>query len=325
MTAHGSHPPGGIKGPETAGPKTAEAPDLSVAIGPLRLSNPVLLASGTCGYGAELNDLLDLKALGGIVVKGISLHPRSGNPPPRLAETPCGLLNAIGLENVGIEVFLGQKLPWLKELKTRVIVNVLGDTVEDYAELARRLDGKDGIDAIEINISCPNVKAGGVAFGTDPGAAASVTCAVREATALPVIVKLSPNVTDVTAIARAVAEAGADALSLINTLLGMAIDLRIRRPALANVFGGLSGPAIKPVALRMVWQVVRAMELPVIGIGGITTAGDALEFLVAGATAVQVGTATLVRPSVSMEIIEGIRTYLADHHLTDTRELRCRV
>ena len=246
-----------------------KSPNLSIKIGSLILKNPVLLASGTCGYGAELNDLLDLEQLGGIIVKGISIKPRPGNPPPRLVETPCGLLNSIGLENIGIEVFLKDKLSWLRNVKTSLIVNILGNSVEEYAEIAKKLDRAEGIKAIEVNISCPNVKAGGIAFGTDPEAAANVTHAVKKATGLPVIIKLSPNVTDITEVAREVASAGADAISLINTLLGMAIDIKSRRPALANVFGGLSGPAIKPIALRMVWQVVRAVDIPVIGIGGI--------------------------------------------------------
>lgn len=296
--------------PEKAG---AIQPELAVDIGPLRLKNPVLLASGTCGYGAELNDLLDLNQLGGIIVKGLSLKPRPGNPPPRLVETPCGLLNSIGLENVGIEAFVRHKLPWLRELNTRVLVNILGDSVEEYAELARRLEVAKGVDAVEVNISCPNVRAGGVAFGADPEAAAAVTRAVRNATGLPVIMKLSPNVTDITEIARKVASAGADALSLINTLIGMSIDIHKRRPALANVFGGLSGPAIKPVALRMVWQVVRSVDLPVIGIGGIMSSEDALEFLIAGATAVQVGTATLIDPGAAQGILEGIARYMKAH------------
>ncbi|MEF3168560.1 MAG: dihydroorotate dehydrogenase [Deltaproteobacteria bacterium] len=287
-------------------------PDLSVAIGPLRLKNPVLLASGTCGYGTELADLVDLGALGGIVLKGISLRPRPGNPPPRIVETPSGLLNAIGLENVGVEAFLREKLPALKGLHTCIVANILGEGVEEYKELARILDSEGGVNAIEVNISCPNVKTGGSAFGTDPKAAAEVTQAVRESTGLPLIVKLSPNVTDITTIARSVEKAGADALSLVNTLLGMAIDIRRRRPALANIFGGLSGPAIRPVALRMVWQTVRAVEIPVIGIGGIGTAEDAIEFLMAGARAVQIGTATLVNPQASIQVVSGIERFMKE-------------
>ncbi len=296
--------------------------DVSTKIGRLELSNPVLLASGTCGYGAELADLLDLGAVGGIVVKGISLEPRMGNPPPRVIETPCGLLNAIGLENVGVEAFIQKKLPWLRKVDTRVIVNILGNSVSDYAQIAARLDGISGIDALEVNISCPNVKHGGVAFGTDAEAAAKVTRAVRAATALPVIVKLSPNVTDITVIARAVEDAGADAISLINTLLGMKIDIFRGVPFLANTFGGLSGPAIMPVALRMVWQTVRAVDIPVIGIGGITTWQHAVEFLMAGACAVEVGTATLVKPSASEEIAAGIRNFMQQQGIDRVSQLR---
>ncbi len=292
-------------------------PDLAVKTGPLNLKNPVLLASGTCGYGIELQGFVDLEKLGGIVVKGLSLEPRSGNPPPRLMETPCGLLNSIGLENVGVDRFISDKLPALSALDTAVIVNILGDSVRDYQELAGILDQVRGIDAIEVNISCPNVRAGGAAFGSDPDMASEVTAAVRKATSLPLIVKLSPNVTDITLIARAVEHAGADAISLINTLLGMSIDIKARRPVLANTFGGLSGPAIKPVALRMVWQAVRAVNIPVIGIGGIQNASDALEFLLAGAAAVQVGTATLVDPSVSVQILEGIRMYMKETGISD--------
>ncbi len=284
--------------------------DLRVRIGELHLRNPVLTASGTFGYGRELTAFVNPSRLGGIVVKGISLAPRPGNPPPRVVETACGMLNAIGLENVGVERFISDKLPFLRQTGTRVIVNILGDTVEEYGRLAGRLAGVEGIDALEVNISCPNVKKGGVAFGTVPETAAAVTRAVRAAADVPVIVKLSPNVTDIAVIARAVEAAGADAVSLINTLLGMAIDSRSRKPCLANVVGGLSGPAIKPVALRMVWQVARAVAIPVIGIGGIATAGDALEFLLAGATAVQVGTANFYRPRAGEEIIDGIRDFL---------------
>lgn len=284
--------------------------DLSVALGPLQLANPVLTASGTFGYAAEFVNLVSLAQLGGVVVKGISLAPRPGNPPPRIVETPCGMLNAIGLENVGVERFISTKMPFLRAHGCRVIVNILGDSIEDYAALAEKLTGVDGIDALEVNISCPNVKKGGVAFGTVPEMAATVTGAVKAATDLPVIVKLSPNVTDIVAMARSVEAAGADAISLINTLIGMAIDARTRRPKLANIIGGLSGPAIKPVALRMVWQVASAVKIPVVGIGGIGTAEDAIEFLLAGATAVQVGTANFYNPAASVQIIAGIEDYL---------------
>ena len=255
---------------------TNSTPDLHVQIGTLKLDNPVMTASGTFGYGAEFAGLLDLSRLGAIIVKGISLKPRAGNPPPRIVETACGMLNAIGLENVGLERFLVEKMPYLRQCGTRVIVNILGDTVAEYAQLAGRLAGVAGVDALEVNISCPNVDKGGVAFGAVPEMAAAVVRAVKEHAGQPVIVKLSPNVTDVALMARAVEDAGADAVSLINTLIGMAIDIHARRPKLANRTGGLSGPAVKPVALRMVWQVAQAVRIPVIGIGGIATAEDAL-------------------------------------------------
>lgn len=289
---------------------STSAPDLSVQLGPLALANPVLTASGTFGYGEEFAGLVRLERLGGLVTKGISLFPRAGNPPPRVVETACGMLNAIGLENVGLERFVHEKMDFLRRCGTRIIVNILGDSIEDYAGLAEGLSTVPGIDALEVNISCPNVKHGGVAFGTVPAMAAAVTRAVRGASGLPLIVKLTPNVTDIVTVAQAVAEAGADAVSLINTLLGMAIDSRSRRPRLGNVVGGLSGPAIKPVALRMVWQVARAVKVPVIGIGGIGSAEDAIEFLLAGATAVQVGTANFYHPGTTEEIIDGIAAYL---------------
>jgi len=296
-------------------------PNLKTVIGPLKLKNPVLLASGTCGYGGELADLLDLSQLGGIVVKGLSLEPREGNPPPRVWETPCGLLNSIGLENVGVEAFVRDKLPYLKQLDTAVIANILGNSVAEYAEVASRLSNTEGLDAIEVNISCPNVKEGGAAFGTDPKMASAVVEAVKKATHLPVICKLSPNVTDICTIAKAAESAGADAISLINTLIGMAIDIEQRRPALANVIGGLSGPAIRPVAVRMVYQAARAVQIPVIGIGGIVTGNDALEFLLAGAKAVQVGTATLIRPDAAISVIEGINNYMKRHDMENVEQL----
>ncbi len=304
--------------------KEKKEPDLKVKLGPLILKNPVLLASGTCGYGKELKDLIDLKRLGAIVVKGISLEPRKGNPPPRTHETPCGLLNAIGLENVGLEAFKNEKLPWLREHKLRTIVNILGNSVAEYQKMAEGLSGLEGVDAIEVNISCPNVKEGGVAFGTDPRAANEVTRAVKRACDLPVIVKLSPNVTDICEIARAVEDAGADCVSLINTILGMAIDIERRRPVLGNVFGGLSGPAIRPIAVRMVWQVARTVKIPVIGIGGISNFRDALEFLMAGASAVQVGTATLVDPGASEKILTGIVDFMVRNNYSSIGELKIR-
>lgn len=299
----------------------AASPDLRVDIGPLRLRNPVMTASGTFGYGEEFASLVNLNRLGAIIVKGISLEPRRGNPPPKIIETACGMLNAIGLENVGVDRFITEKLPFLRRLETPVIVNILGDSIEEYSRLADKLNYARGIAALEVNISCPNVKKGGVAFGTVPEMAAAVTRSVRQATGLPVIIKLSPNVTDIALIARAVEEAGADAISLINTLLGMAVDIRTRRPRLANIFGGLSGPAIKPVALRMVWQAARAVSIPVVGIGGITTVEDALEFLMAGATAVQVGTANFFRPTATEEIVAGLEEFLRQEDLSSVRQL----
>ena len=296
-------------------------PELEVNIGPLRLRNPVLTASGTFGYAREFENYLNLHRLGGVVVKGISLEPRAGNPPPRIVETSCGMLNAIGLENVGVQRFIDEKMPTLTGLDVPVIVNILGDSVEDYQRLAACLAPVAGIAALEVNISCPNVKKGGAAFGSDPDMAAAVTRAVKSESSVPVMVKLSPNVTDVTLIAQAVESAGADAVSLINTLIGMAVDLRSRRPKLANVIGGLSGPAIKPVALRMVYQVARAVDLPVIGIGGIDSAEDALEFMLAGATAVQVGTASFVNPRAAEEIVEGIADYVHEQRLGSITEL----
>ena len=295
--------------------------DLRVRLGNLQLRNPVMTASGTFGYGREFSQLVNLHRLGAVVVKGISLQPRPGNPPPRVVETACGMLNAIGLENVGVQGFLDRKMNFLRGMNSRVIVNILGDSVEEYGLLAEQLTGVEGIDALEVNISCPNVKKGGVAFGTVPEMAADVTRAVKERTDLPVIVKLSPNVTDITLMARAVEDGGADAISLINTLIGMAIDSRTRRPKLANVIGGLSGPAIKPVALRMVWQVARAVSIPVIGIGGITTADDALEFLLAGATAIQVGTANFFQPRAAETIVDGLRTYLNEQGEDSVRSI----
>jgi dihydroorotate dehydrogenase (NAD+) catalytic subunit len=295
--------------------------DLSVDIGGLRLQNPVMTASGTFGYGREFEELVDLNRLGAVVVKGLSLQPARGNPPPRIVETPCGMLNAIGLENVGLDAFIGEKLPYLKGLSVPVIANIYGKTVDEYVRLAERIDALEEVAAVEVNISCPNVKAGGVAFGVDPAAAREVITAVRRATTKPLIAKLSPNVTDITEIAREAEAAGADALSLINTLTGMAVDVDSRKPVLANITGGLSGPAVKPVALRMVWQTARAVGVPVIGIGGIMTARDALEFMIAGATAVQVGTANFVNPRATMEILDGIASYLIKYDIKKAQDL----
>ncbi|MFA6498973.1 MAG: dihydroorotate dehydrogenase [Desulfurivibrionaceae bacterium] len=296
-------------------------PDLRVTIGGLVFKNPVLTASGTFGYGKEFAPYVNLHHLGGVVVKGISLAPRRGNPPPRIVETAGGMLNAIGLENVGLDRFITEKMPYLRGIGTRVIVNILGDSLEEYQTLGQRLSEIEGISALEVNISCPNVKKGGVAFGTDPTMAEAVTRAVCAHSTLPVIVKLSPNVTDITQIARAVEAGGAQAVSLINTLMGMAIDVKSRKPRLANIVGGLSGPAIKPVALRMVWQVAQAVKIPVIGIGGITTTEDALEFLLAGATAIEVGTANFINPRASQEIVEGLARYVTDNRLNGISEV----
>ncbi|MDM8550185.1 dihydroorotate dehydrogenase [Desulfobacterales bacterium HSG2] len=294
---------------------------LQVDIGRIKLKNPVMTASGTFGYAREFEDLVDLNRLGAIIVKGLSLEPSKGNPPPRIVETPCGMLNAIGLENVGIEAFEKEKLPFLRGVSSPVLVNVYGKTVSEYAELAARIEDIEGIAGIEVNISCPNVKAGGVAFGVDPESAREVIRAVRKRTTRPLMVKLSPNVTDITEIARSAEDAGADSISLINTITGMAIDIETRRPRLANITGGLSGPAIRPVALRMVWQTAQSVKIPVIGIGGIMTASDALEFLIAGATAVQVGTANFVNPRATIEIIEGMEAFLTERKISGVTDI----
>jgi dihydroorotate dehydrogenase (NAD+) catalytic subunit len=269
-----------------------------------------MTASGTFGYGSEYSDFLDLDRLGAVVVKGTSLKPIPGNPPPRLVETPSGMINAIGLENPGVDVFLREKLPWLRKRDVPVVVNLFGNTVEDYAATAARLDGIDGVAALEVNVSCPNVKQGGMVFGTDPKATAAVIGAVRGATRLPLIAKLSPNVTDIGTIARAAVDAGSDAVSCINTVSAMAVDVFSGRPKLANVVGGLSGPAIKPVALRCTYQVVKAVDVPVIGIGGISNWMDAMEFMLIGASAVQVGTASFVQPDAVVKILDGIVDFL---------------
>ncbi|TGU72774.1 dihydroorotate dehydrogenase [Geomonas terrae] len=298
-----------------------QRPDMSVAIAGIEMRNPVMTASGTFGYGAEFADYLDLESIGAMITKGLSLKPKAGNPTPRIVETSGGMLNAIGLQNVGIDAFIEQKLPYLKNVNTPVIANLYGNTLEEYGEVASRLDGLAGVAGIEVNISCPNVKQGGIVFGTDPSAAQEVVSLVKKNTSKPLIVKLSPNVTDVVVMAKACADAGADALSLINTLTGMAIDLERRRPVLANVTGGLSGPAIKPVALRMVWQVAKAVSLPIIGIGGIMTGRDALEFMLAGATAVQVGTASFLDPSAAQRIAREMEEYLVEHGIASVRSL----
>jgi len=297
------------------------SPDLSIDFAGIKLKNPVLTASGTFGYGEEFAEFVDLNKLGGVIVKGISLKPIKGNPPPRIWETPSGMLNAIGLENPGVEVFLRDKLPYLRKFDTAVIVNMFGYSLEDYVSVAERLDGVTGISGIEVNISCPNVKAGGIVFGTNLTSAFELLSAVRKATKLPIIAKLSPNVTDITAFARAAQDAGCDGLSLINTLLGMAIDVRCRRPRLANITGGLSGPAIKPVAIRMVWQAARAVSLPIIGMGGIMTGEDAVEFMLAGASAVAVGTANFIDPRATIGVLSGIEDFLREQRIPAVREL----
>lgn len=296
-------------------------PDMSVEIAGLKLRNPVMTASGTFGYGEEFSQYVNLETIGAFVTKGLSLKPRAGNPTPRIVETPGGMLNAIGLQNVGIDAFIQKKVPFLRSVNTPAIANFFGYTPEEYAELATRLDAIPEVAALEVNISCPNVKQGGIVFGTDPACAASVVKACRAATTKPLIVKLSPNVTDIVEMAQACEGEGADALSVINTLTGMAIDLERRRPVLANVTGGLSGPAIKPIALRMVWQVSKVVKVPVIGIGGIMSASDALEFMLAGATAVQVGTASFVNPGAAQEIAEGMEQWLTDHGIGDVKSL----
>lgn len=295
--------------------------NLSVDIGGITLKNPVMTASGTFGYAKEFENLVDLNRIGGIIVKGLSLTPSKGNPPPRIIETPCGMLNAIGLENIGIDTFVAEKLPLLQSFSTPVFVNIYGKTIDEYAQLASRVNAIDAVAGIEVNISCPNVKAGGVAFGVDKQAASEVVKAVRKNTIKPVIVKLSPNVTDIVEIAKSVEGAGADSISLINTITGMLIDIHTRKPKLANITGGLSGPAIKPVALRMVWQVAKEVKIPVIGIGGIMSAEDALEFLIAGASAIQVGTANFINPRATMDILDGIEGFLATQGIDDIRHL----
>jgi dihydroorotate dehydrogenase (NAD+) catalytic subunit len=282
----------------------------SVNIAGIVMKNPVMVASGTFGFGKEYDQFYDIKKLGAIVTKGLTLMPKDGNPPPRIHETPAGMLNSVGLENPGIEKFIQQEWPHLSELTIPVIANIDGDTVEDYHKIAKELSTLDNIAALEVNISCPNVEKGGLAFGQEPESAYEVIKAVREATKLPIIAKLSPNVTHIQTIAKAVVSAGADAISLINTLLGMAIDIHNHRPVFKRTFAGLSGPAVKPVALRMVWEVYEAVDVPIIGMGGITTWQDAIEFMLAGATAVAVGTANFIDPLTPIKVIDGIKTYL---------------
>ena len=287
-------------------------PDLRVKLGKLELKNPVLVASGTFGYGEEYAELVDLNKLGGIMTKAVTLRPKEGNPPPRLVEVPCGLLNAIGLENPGLEVFIREKLPFLRKFDTKIIVNIAGEKEDDYLQIAKRLSKENGVDALEVNISCPNVKEGGLSFGTDPKVIYLLVKRLKEVCELPLILKLTPNVTDIKEVAKAAEEGGADILSLINTVLAMAVDVDTQRPKLGNIVGGLSGPAIRPIAVRMVWEVSGAVNIPIIGMGGIMKAEDALEFVIAGASAVAVGTANFVDPRTPLKVIEGIGRYLKD-------------
>lgn len=300
--------------------------NLSVQLAPknargLLLANPVMTASGTFGYGIEYENLFDIQRLGAIICKGTTLKPREGNPQPRIVETASGVLNSIGLQNIGVEALIAEKAPVWAGWRVPAIVNIAGETIDDYAQVAERLDEVAGISGLEVNISCPNVTAGGAEFGANPDTAAAVTVAVKKATSLPVLVKLTPNTGDIVAVATAVGEAGADAISLINTLKGMAIDTRTHRPILGNIYGGLSGPAIKPVALHMVYQVAGAVSVPVIGCGGISTAEDAIEFILAGASAVQVGTANLTSPRAALDVLEGIEQFMRDGGIGDIAEL----
>lgn len=292
-----------------------------VNIGKLTLKNPVLTASGTFGYGTEYTDFMNLSDIGGIIVKGTTLHPREGNPYPRMAETPSGMLNAVGLQNKGVDYFIEHIYPNIRHFDTQVLVNVSGSTIEDYVATAEKLNDLEDIPGIELNISCPNVKQGGMAFGTSCAGAESVVSAVRKAYRKTLIVKLSPNVTDITEIARAAEAAGADSVSLINTLLGMAINAETRKPLLSTITGGLSGACVKPIALRMVWQVSKAVHIPIIGLGGIMNATDAIEFLLAGATAVQIGTANFIDPAISAKVAAGINEYMRRHNIDDINEL----
>lgn len=295
--------------------------NLEVCIGRLKLKNPVMTASGTFGYGEEYAEFVDLNRLGAIVVKGLSLMPKEGNPTPRIVETPSGMLNSIGLQNIGLERFIKEKVPFLKQFNTSVIVNFFGDSIDEYAAAAEKLSHVDGIDGLEMNISCPNKQAGWSIFGTDPVVTYKVVSAVRKKTDLTLIVKLSPNVTDIALMAKAAEDAGADAVSVINTITGMAIDIQTRKPRLANVRGGLSGPAIKPIAVRMIYEVKQAVKIPVIGLGGIMNSDDAIEFIIAGATAVAVGTANFVNPKATMEILDGMIEYMKIHGIKDIGSL----
>ena len=295
--------------------------DLSVNIGGLKLSNPVMTASGTFGYGKEFEDFVDLEQIGGIIVKGTTLHHREGNPYPRMAETPMGMLNAVGLQNKGVDYFIDKIYPQIKDIRTNMIVNVSGSAIEDYVQTAEKINELEAIPAIELNISCPNVKQGGMAFGVSAKGASEVVKAVREVYKKTLIVKLSPNVTDITEIARAVEASGADSVSLINTLLGMAIDAEKRCPVLSTITGGMSGAAVKPIALRMVWQVANAVKVPVVGLGGISNWKDAVEFLLAGATAIEIGTANFIDPAITVKVAQGINEYLDRHGFASVKDI----
>lgn len=302
-------------------PTQSTRPNLSVQIASLNLKNPVITASGTFGYGEEYSEFLDIDRLGAIVVKGLSITPKKGNPTPRMIETPAGMLNAIGLQNIGVKAFINEKLPFLRQFKTPVIVNFFGDTVDEYIMAAEALSSANGVHALEMNVSCPNKEAGWCIFGTNPETLRHVIAMVRKVTNLPLIVKLSPNVTDIGLMAKVAEDSGADAISLINTLTAMCVDIKRRKPVLGNITGGLSGPAIRPVAVRMVWETCKAVKIPVIGMGGIMTFRDALEFLIVGAKAVAVGTANFVNPAATVEIIEGIESFMREEGISDINQL----
>lgn len=295
--------------------------DLTVKIGKMILKNPVIVSSGTFGFGEEFEDFFDLNHLGAIIPKGISLTPMVGNPPPRIFETDGGIINSIGLQNPGFQAFIKNKLPYYRNLKTHLIINFFGKSQREYIELARRFDSVPGISGLEMNISCPNIKRGGIVFGTDPQMAYRLVQAVRKATTLTLIVKLSPNVTDIALMAKSVEEGGADAVSLVNTFRAMAINIHTRKPELGNMIGGLSGPAIKPIALRMVWEVNQAVHIPIIGMGGIMNAEDAIEFILVGASAIQIGTANLINPRTGIEVIHGIKKYLSQNKINRIQKL----
>lgn len=311
----------GIKKTQPLNLSSSQLLNLSVDIAGLKLKNPIMTASGTFGYGEEYSEFIDLNRLGAIVVKGLSITPRQGNPTPRIVETPAGMLNAIGLQNIGVKEFIKSKLPFLRQFNTPVIANFFGDSIDEYIHAAEELSSAEGVHALEMNISCPNKQAGWIVFGTDPKTMEQVVTAVRKTTNLPLIVKLSPNVTDIGLMAKVAENAGADAVSLINTITGMVVDIKKRRPVLANNTGGLSGPAVRPIAVRMVWEVYKAVKIPIIGMGGIMATNDALEFLIAGARAVAVGTANFINPTATVEIIEGLEKFLTEEGLSDINEI----